>query len=381
MFVPIKVKTFLLVLFALSTGPVLASELYDQWTSARALGMGNAYTAVVDDADSLFYNPAGLARVKGMNITLLDVKAGGDDSKAYSQYKNLESSSSFPSALQGLYGDEISATAAAKTAVAVPYFGFAVYDNVDLDFRPQNPAFTSVDVNAIEDFGYAVGGAFKLGDYVQFGADIKHVRRTGVRENVGPSIIGTLDPTTIKNDTVHEGNGFEADSGINILLPGSAHPVLSATWRNMGVTTYTADTYGETAPPSDNNEVTFGGALTYKLPLLSITPAFDLRYLNRSDVQTSKKINFGVELSFPLIDVRAGFSQGYYTAGAGVNLGIVRLDLVTYEVEIGEYAGQFGDRRYMAQLTIDLDFDIPSGGSGSGSGSGSSGGYRLKQRR
>jgi hypothetical protein len=260
--------------------------------------------------------------------------------------------------------------------VAVPYFGFAVYDNVDLNLRPQNPAFTSVDVNAIEDYGYAMGGAFQIGDFVQFGMDIKHIRRTGASESVGPSLIGTLDPTTIKNNLIREGNGFEVDSGMNLLLPGSAHPVISATWRNMGVTTYTADTYGDPAPPSDNNEITLGAAASFKLPLLTITPAIDLRYLNRTDVQASKKINFGVEFSFPLIDVRGGFSQGYYTAGAGVNLGIVRVDLVTYAVELGEYAGQFEDRRYMAQVTIELDFDIPSGG-----GSGSSSGYRLKQRR
>lgn len=34
-------------------------------TSARAVGMGEAFVAIADDASSLFYNPGGLARVKG----------------------------------------------------------------------------------------------------------------------------------------------------------------------------------------------------------------------------------------------------------------------------------------------------------------------------
>ena len=40
----------------------LNTKLNNSYTSFRALGMGNAFTAVADDYSSLFYNPAGLAR-------------------------------------------------------------------------------------------------------------------------------------------------------------------------------------------------------------------------------------------------------------------------------------------------------------------------------
>lgn len=40
--------------------------------SARATGMGNAYTAVADDASSVFFNPAGLANGSGFSLQLGD---------------------------------------------------------------------------------------------------------------------------------------------------------------------------------------------------------------------------------------------------------------------------------------------------------------------
>jgi hypothetical protein len=39
---------------------------------ARAEGLGGAYGAVVDDADAIYWNPAGLARVKGQSLTAME---------------------------------------------------------------------------------------------------------------------------------------------------------------------------------------------------------------------------------------------------------------------------------------------------------------------
>jgi hypothetical protein len=39
---------------------------------ARAEGLGGAYGAVVDDADAIYWNPAGLARVQGQSVTAMN---------------------------------------------------------------------------------------------------------------------------------------------------------------------------------------------------------------------------------------------------------------------------------------------------------------------
>jgi hypothetical protein len=95
-------------------------------------------------------------------------------------------------------------------------------------------------------------------------------------------------------------------------------------------------------------------------------------------VQLGKKIHMGIELGLPLLTLRAGLYQGYYSYGVGLDLGLVQIEAASWGTELGEYPGQLESRRYMAQLTMRIGFDLglkPGGGSSSGkAGSGSSGG-------
>jgi hypothetical protein len=90
------------------------------------------------------------------------------------------------------------------------------------------------------------------------------------------------------------------------------------------------------------------------------------------------------------LDIRGGFREGYYTLGAGVNLGLFRVDAATYGVELGDYPGQIEDRRYVVQFSMELGIGNFSATGANSSGSGSSGsrsnslwggGGHLKQRR
>ncbi|MCB0343255.1 MAG: hypothetical protein KDD59_13500, partial [Bdellovibrionales bacterium] len=47
---------------------VLDFSIHQEYTSTRALGMGNAFSAVAEDYNALFYNPAALARRKDGNL-------------------------------------------------------------------------------------------------------------------------------------------------------------------------------------------------------------------------------------------------------------------------------------------------------------------------
>lgn len=378
----LRLLSAFIVILSIAFSPLgYADELYQTWTSARALGMGNAYTAVVRNSDSLFYNPAGLGRVNGIKITAIDVKGAANNSSAYPKLKNLQggSSTDFADTVNDLYGDRVTANASAKTAVVIPYFGFGIFDNFDFSFTAENPAMTTLNTNAINDISYAVGAAAPFGPFIDAGFVAKKIKRIGVRQLIGPSVLGNLSSDALKNSVNIGGNGYSLDLGMNLIIPGPAQPVISFTWRNFGVTKFMPDTVGGLAPPSERDDMTLGASLTFSSMLVNITPAIDLRYMNRQDVQTTKKISFGCEIALPLIELRAGFNQGYYTAGVGVNLGLIRVDAATYGVELGAYAGQLVDRRYVLEAALELDFDF---GNSSGKGSGSRGSSRhLKQRR
>ena len=53
---------------------------------ARALAMGSAFTAVADNADAPFWNPAGLSRIKDNEITAMQTKLSTDADHYYVSY-------------------------------------------------------------------------------------------------------------------------------------------------------------------------------------------------------------------------------------------------------------------------------------------------------
>ena len=93
-----------LILIARTSDAVILSE---GWTSARAMGMGNAYSAVVSNSDALFYNPAGLAKNKGLSWEIIDLHVGADGVNTYQTFQNLNSSGSYVSALHQFFGQSV----------------------------------------------------------------------------------------------------------------------------------------------------------------------------------------------------------------------------------------------------------------------------------
>ena len=54
----------------------LNTKVSGQYSSLRALGMGNAFTAVADDYTLIFYNPAGFAKKKNNEVQITFAGAG-----------------------------------------------------------------------------------------------------------------------------------------------------------------------------------------------------------------------------------------------------------------------------------------------------------------
>lgn len=376
-----RLSVVTLMIYVLSSASAFGSELFEGLTSVRALGMGNAYLAVVRDADSLFYNPAGLGRVRGFNWTILDPKLGASGLEVAEDIKDVQGDDTFADTLRALYGQNVWLGVSAKSAIAMPYFGVAVFNNLDFSLSVDNPVYTNLDINAVNDFGYVLGAAVPILPMIDFGLAVKRIKRTGSRVPFGPSFVASLDPDSIKDNIMKTGVGYGLDAGVNwVSDSGILETTVSAVWKNIGQTSFRTDP-GFEAPPAEDNEISLGISTRLDTQLLTITPSLDYKYANRSDIQLTKKFNFGLELSFPLLDVRGGFHQGYYTAGAGLDFGIIRVDAATYGVELGEYAGQLEDRRYVLQLTIEMGFDTDNIFAGSGGGRSMSPSRRLKQRR
>ncbi len=389
---PVKCLAGFILIFAFKAQAVEQSSLH---SSVRALGMGDAYTALADDSSSLFYNPAGLARVSGINWKIFSLHAGASGLDAYNKIKDLDSGSSseFSEAIKKLYGEHVWTGIGGESVFTMPMIGFGIYNHSEALIKVDNPVYPQINTNVINDYGYVVGLGVPLGPFLQAGMNLRYVKRQGATLPFGASFIADLDPDKIYSRLTDWGVGYGMDTGVNLVIPAPFFSAtLSAVWKNMGGITYRSDN-PNTVLPSDQNEINLGAALKFDTPLLSIAPAVDFRNVNRTDIQLARKLNLGIEIGLPLLDIRGGFREGYYTAGAGVNLGLFRVDVATYGVELGAYPGQIEDRRYVAEFTMEIGIgnftatgSRGSGANGSAAGSNSSsksfwGGRKLKQRR
>jgi hypothetical protein len=357
-----------------------AAELIEISQSVRALGMGNAFTAVVKDKDSLYYNPAGLGRVDKIAWTIINIPAGADGADVIEQVQNAQEDSGYAAMLRDFFGKKLWVGLGADTAITLPYFAASLYDSGFISAYLENPAYPNMNVTFINDYGMAIGAAMPILPGMNIGVVGKRIMRTGASVPVGLDILATLSSEDLVDQLNNTGTGHSLDLGLTFTMPTPVEPTFSLVWKNIGYTTF-LNPAGTQAPPMMVDEKIFGFSATFDATVVSITPAIDFKYMLRNEVQLGKKLHIGVEVDMPMLAMRAGFHQGYYTLGVGADLGLFKIDAATYGVELGEYPGQHEDRRYVVSMKLELGFDSSLGFLGGGNGAGSSGRRGLKRRR
>jgi hypothetical protein len=285
--------------------------------------------------------------------------------------------------IRKLYGKPVWLGLGSKSTLYAP--GFAVYGFIsgDLGLSLQNPAYPQLYMNYFVDYGVGFGLGFDIIPGVfKAGVSARRVIRAGSNQTIGPGILAELDTGAILEDLKNRGTGYAADVGFLLTLPTPIRPSLSAVLRNAGDTSFTLDE-GLRRPPSIEQDLTLGAAVTVNALIAAVRPAIDVRYANRSDIQLGKKLHLGVEVDLPLLDLRAGFHQGYWSAGVGLDIGLMRIDAASYGVELGVFPGQLEDRRYVVQMTSEFGVDLGIFGIGSSSrgGSGADGSSGSTERR
>lgn len=337
--------------------PVSGAELFEYGQSIRALGMGNAYTAVVTDGDALFYNPGALGRVKGINLTLLNLNAGINGANALQSAQQIaNSNASGIDRFSDLFGQRIWLGMGGKVNLYMPHFGLAVYDSGKIGFELKDPIIPYFDINYLNDYGLVLGGSFSVGPSASVGFTAKKITRMGSNEKIGISSFLDGNTSNIQSNLNRRGNGYGADLGFVWEIPAPFNPVISGVWKDVGGTTFLKEA-GIEKPPKILEEQILGVAAGFDLTVFGMVAAIDYKHITTPREPLGKKLHMGLELDLPVLDIRAGFSQGYYSLGASLDLFLFQLDLAYYGVEIGEYPGQDEDRRIQLALTMDLGFD------------------------
>jgi len=358
--------------------PSLGSQIaYGQelrWThfGLRPLAMGNAYVAVADDFNALFYNPAGLARLQSWNGELLNpsFELAATTGSFIDDAMDLTSGSAGDNLaairLMEEQSGKLQYLALGLTPHLVfPGFGFGIgfqmggsiifhrYPSVEFAIGPQLIAPIAYARNFLENrlsIGVAVKGVVTGGIYHEFSIqDIEAFSNSEDEDELG-------EEQSSLSDFVTGGTGVGADVGLLFTPIETMKPTLGISVTDLGGTSFDKfDVNGEAAgtPPIRLPSVNVGLSLT---PMSAggsyLRTSADVHAINQP-VSFSKKLNFGLEWGYGrFLKLQSGLHQGYLTGGIEIDVPLLRLRLVSYGTEMGPSAGTIESRRYALQLKM-----------------------------
>lgn len=345
-----------------------------KWThfGLRPLAMGNAYVAVADDFNALFYNPAGLARLKGWSGEFFNpqLAVSTNTTSAINKLQTLVQGSSggvdaVLDLLEENTGKNQYLAIGLTPHLVAPGFGFGF--GMDLPVSIAIHRDISVDVDAGPRVLLPVGFASNLfEDRLSLGASLKVAVAGGVSRQFS---INDIEAFTSKSgstsgpqlsDYIEGGAGLGADIGLLFTPIKTMAPTLGISVTDVGGTAYTTkmDVGGSAlgTPSTRLPSVNTGISLT---PLeakgMYLRTSVDAHAINQPE-HFSKKFNLGIEWGYgSLIKVQGGLHQGELSGGFELDVFLLAIRFVTYSEQLGVVAGEndnLRDRRYAMQIKL-----------------------------
>jgi hypothetical protein len=243
----------------------------------------------------------------------------------------------------------------------IPYAGFNVAEagvmvagiaSLTVNAEIRNPPYPEFHPKANVDYGFTGGAGFKVPvEGLRVGGTLKYLHRESLDEVYTAADIADDDFEDRLDDDRKSGNGVSMDLGVLYELP-----VESSFTTDVGLSINNLFEMDMSEAEDIKRTVNLGIATRRSFSGFTLIGAFDIIDITRNydqDDDYMKRIHMGAELQLPaILAVRMGLNQGYFTAGATLDFPVVRLDFATYAEEVGAYAGQREDRRYVGQISF-----------------------------
>jgi hypothetical protein len=216
---------FVLSAFQVHAADSLNTKLTNSYTSLRAMGMGNAFTAVADDYSLLFYNPAGLARKPYNEVQVSLVGAGVsaktltimDDIKKASDTQGTDSqkAQAVSDALEKYYGESLGGKVQALEMFWVRKgWGVALIPvDLTIDMSVNRQLGPALDLNVKGDSSFSFGYGTNLTREVDLGVTGKFLHRVAVAQSVSALELAS-NSDVLSKDRFIEGNNLDFDIGV-----------------------------------------------------------------------------------------------------------------------------------------------------------------------
>ncbi|MBI3534824.1 MAG: hypothetical protein HY072_04985 [Deltaproteobacteria bacterium] len=335
-----------------------AEELREFYKGARALGMGNAFVALADDEQAIFYNPAGLAAVKKLSFHYLpvDILLSSDLLNSYSSglgaFQNISGDT-----LNVIMGKNIFGEMQVAPSFVMPNIGVGVIVDSQIAIYSQNKTLPQITIgyqttNGIQvAYGLSVMRGFRKKADLRFGVAAKMLWRRGGYHLLPPMTLVNLSTGTIQQVMGEYGRAVGLDFGSQFVynIDSRLSIMLGTVITDAGDTTFT----GGQADMIKNN-VSAGAAIQYSLRVAQLTFTYDLRHiLQKTDWR--KRNHIGGEFSMPFLRIYLGINQIYASYGASFDAWLFKLTALSYAEELGTFVNQQPSRRWLIKASLKFD--------------------------
>ena len=335
------------------------AELHPFYTGVRQMGMGGAYTGVVNDETSLLLNPAGLGRIRDTTLTAVDPELTGSvkDTSILPISKATQAFdiSGLESQLQSHPDQHFYAKAQLFPSLVTTNVGFGVLANDQISASVDS-ATSKYNLFYRNDYASVLGYCFRFfGGVLKVGVDARLVNRT---EAIVSQATGA---TNLSLSSIGQsGLGLGSDVGMVLTAPVQMLPALSVTVRDIGTTEYNLSRgfvmSTSQRPHWTTQTIDSGISIT---PIISnrIRSIFtvELQDVTNSSGQKSiiRRTHAGGEFNFTdFLFLRAGFNEGYWTAGVEFATEHFQLQAATYGEEVGDEPAKIEDRRWVVKAAF-----------------------------
>ena len=366
-----------------------AKEVLYLGRSPTALLMGDAYTALADDGYTLFYNPAALARNKGISFSLINPTIGlTNPGVSYSNPtgdidKFTDVDMDDPTAIASEFVDyPVYVGMGITPTIKFGPFGLTGFTNFSNSLVLKNAIHPIADLKYTHDNGFIFGYAQRFGPAARsnssllalgqghlfaVGASIKYIQRESINAQYdlfGPKLLGQISGGNIESIADVKsvlGHGIGTGTGFDL---GIEHSYIASNsiWTtgfsvmDIGGTHFTkkegtGDIYRQ------EMMLNFGTAFSQSFFGFDYRLALDFHPINDPSLETMSKLHFGADLGIPGLRFMTGFNAGYLSYGLKLSLWPVQLLIGLYGIEIGYEFKQREAKRAVIYLSL-LDFSI-----------------------